>query len=381
MDRPDLGTVGFISGRDIRVEIANFNDYRTGDIRYTCGTNPWDRVPPLDRCWTNAIEIDSDSHRDPQQILRHLAQAYVVHTLSSPANAKIGIAYLYFANLAEGGNNCVARRMFADTLTSLVFPDSEYIYSSWDRCTTTPSEITPEAQTVVRSALDRTTAQWFLTTYAGPNNRLDNSELEALWSEIRTIPRDPDRKVIVYYLHLMFGGYCEPLTVVRRSAFSFNRPPVRNPWRGADNDALLHHPAGGCVPSRVSVATTVDGNQITLTWTAPQYDGGSPITRYTIQWRATGQQYDTTRQQVHTDLTDLTYTISGLDQNTDYTIRIAAHNQAFTQTPNQATTIATTRDSNPPTQLEEQSEQQLTDDDPPPDENPPDENPPPDLPL
>ena len=83
------------------------------------------------------------------------------------------------------------------------------------------------------SALDRTTAQWSPdVTYARPEQQTwTTRQLEALWSEIRTIPAEnPDRKVIVYYLHLMLRRLLRTShQLVRRSAFSFNRPPVRNP--------------------------------------------------------------------------------------------------------------------------------------------------------
>ena len=67
------------------------------------------------------------------------------------------------------------------------------------------------------------------------------------------------------------------------------------------------------------MATATDG-QVTLTWDAPEDDGGSAITDYEYRINGTGNW-------VSTGSTETTYTVTGLDNDTEYTFEVRAVNR------------------------------------------------------
>ena len=78
-------------------------------------------------------------------------------------------------------------------------------------------------------------------------------------------------------------------------------------------------------PPRSITVESADGS-ITVTWSAPASNGGSAITGYRVQWRAESEGYDSGREAVVSDLGDLRYEITGLDNGTKYHIRVVAVN-------------------------------------------------------
>lgn len=79
----------------------------------------------------------------------------------------------------------------------------------------------------------------------------------------------------------------------------------------------------GSPPTRVTAAAC---NQVQgLSWRPPADDGGSPITSYIIQWKSGDQEFDGTRQSVNDSGTPF-FALDDLDENTDYTVRVAAVN-------------------------------------------------------
>ncbi len=67
------------------------------------------------------------------------------------------------------------------------------------------------------------------------------------------------------------------------------------------------------------MAVATDG-QVTLTWDAPEDDGGTPITDYEYQINGTGNW-------ISTGSTATTYTVTGLDNDTEYTFQVRAVNR------------------------------------------------------
>ena len=61
-----------------------------------------------------------------------------------------------------------------------------------------------------------------------------------------------------------------------------------------------------------------------VAWEAPAYDGGAPITKYVVEWRAADEEFHRSRSARITDLTDLSYQNDAITAAT--TIRISAHN-------------------------------------------------------
>ena len=75
-------------------------------------------------------------------------------------------------------------------------------------------------------------------------------------------------------------------------------------------------------PGQVSGVTVIASNRsLSVNWTAPS----GTVTRYTVQWKSGSGEYDTTNQATPTGTS---YIISGLANDTQYTLRVAAKNGA-----------------------------------------------------
>ena len=77
-------------------------------------------------------------------------------------------------------------------------------------------------------------------------------------------------------------------------------------------------------PSNVTVTKT-ESNQFTVRWGPPRgYEYNQDIRGYNVKyWRATGSEDDATTNNV----TNTTYTATGLDTNTVYTFGVAAYTE------------------------------------------------------
>ena len=73
-----------------------------------------------------------------------------------------------------------------------------------------------------------------------------------------------------------------------------------------------------------SVETSTDS--ITLSWTKPRSDGGSPVTGYVLEKRKFGD--DKWTRATNVTIPDLTYRVTGLQENNQYEFRVAACNAA-----------------------------------------------------
>ena len=73
-------------------------------------------------------------------------------------------------------------------------------------------------------------------------------------------------------------------------------------------------------PGQVSGVTVIASNRsLSVSWTAPS----GTVSGYTVQWKSGSGEYDTTNQATSTGTS---YTISGLTNDTQYTLRVAAKN-------------------------------------------------------
>jgi uncharacterized repeat protein (TIGR02543 family) len=96
-----------------------------------------------------------------------------------------------------------------------------------------------------------------------------------------------------------------------------NGYPISNPTPATQALSITIDPAVPAVPQGFT-ATPGDG-QVTLSWTAPTSDGGSPITKYQVQ----------KDNDAWIDVTDGTsYTYTGLTNGTEYTFKVRAVNAA-----------------------------------------------------
>ena len=168
--------------------------------------------------------------------------------------------------------------------------------------------MTEEALSVVESAAAGEVPSWFIENYHDVEG---NPDLEEFWADIQALPHHRVRTAAVYQLRNEFGGYCNTRNIPDK---------VRNPWQD-----------GGCVPKAPVTLTAVAGNaELSLSWEAPEYDGGSPIEGYRVQWKSASEEYDdtaaSTRQAEVTDLASLAHTVPGLTNGLGYAVRVLAYN-------------------------------------------------------
>ena len=75
------------------------------------------------------------------------------------------------------------------------------------------------------------------------------------------------------------------------------------------------------------VVDEITAESVTLSWAAPESDGGSPITNYLVEMKVKGDRKwkSLTAGQQHTDTT---FTVTGLKEETDYEFHVTAENKA-----------------------------------------------------
>ncbi len=261
----------------------------------------WDRWARHCRITTMNILWDYD---DVIPLITHeLAHVLTLtNRLEGAPEAPLAIARLYFARVDHGCDYRPAREVLADLLMLSVFGDAGLrVAAYWSQCRT---DETAGALGVVRTALAGEMPPWLAETYQDDDGTLD---LELVWSHIKA-EGDPS-PVMRDLMRSAFGGLC-------RSDALWNSA-IRIPWRD-----------GGCVPQAppgLSAVAAVDGT-MAVSWQAPDDDGGSGVTGYTVRWKSGAQEYDTSREASVTDLADPSHTIAGLSHGVDYTIRVLASN-------------------------------------------------------
>jgi len=87
---------------------------------------------------------------------------------------------------------------------------------------------------------------------------------------------------------------------------------------------------GAAVPDKPGVPqlTEVKDGSITVTWTSPDNDGGSPITSYVLEYRSEGSV--SWKKATEKALMELKFTAAGLKDAELYEFRVAAVNKAGT---------------------------------------------------
>ena len=105
------------------------------------------------------------------------------------------------------------------------------------------------------------------------------------------------------------GGNAETVTSEPSAAVSAAVP-------GAPGDPQAQTPSGA------------DG-VLSVSWSAPESDGGATVTKYRMAWKSGSEDYDTTPESTrHAEVGERAYTITGLSNGVDHTIRILAMNAA-----------------------------------------------------
>ena len=175
------------------------------------------------------------------------------------------------------------------------------------------ADVSKETVALAHSVSQGEIPQWFYDTYT-TDGTLATTDLDRLLVDLKT----PTSGTGLKHTRNLFGGHCS-LDEARQARQKSST--LRNAWVD-----------GGCVNRRPqSLAATAGGaGELTVTWQQPLWRIAPAINAYVVQWKSGNQAYDTTRQVVVTDLASLSTTITGLTTGTEYTVRVAAVNQADT---------------------------------------------------
>ena len=90
-----------------------------------------------------------------------------------------------------------------------------------------------------------------------------------------------------------------------------------------------------------------DAQGLDLSWEAPVSDGGSSVTGYKVQWKQASGRWDTAEDVSEETVSGTTYTINGLTDGVEYTVRVIAVNAVGDGTPS-AEAMETPRETVPP---------------------------------
>ena len=228
-------------------------------------------------------------------ITHELAHVFTLFPVETSTPGPLAVGHLYFNELISppglGGRACRPNELYADALSILVHGDGIVDQTNfWGKCELVTSAVSTEALSLVRSAIAGDMPSWFDETYDDSNG---DPELERVWADVKFIHSwyYEDRVAALFQMKDLFGGYCSN-TYAAESAVGDR--VMRNPWKD-----------GGCVPGAPSnVSATMTGYLwASVTWEVPVSDGGSPIKGYKIQWKRGTEEYDSSRQEVYTDLT------------------------------------------------------------------------------
>ena len=97
-------------------------------------------------------------------------------------------------------------------------------------------------------------------------------------------------------------------------------------------------------PRGLTVDTGSSG-ELSVTWQAPDNDGGSEVTGYAVQWKESSGSWHTASDVSETTVTGTSHTIAGLTDGTEYAVRVRAVNDVGA---GQATAQATAMPVDPP---------------------------------
>ena len=265
----------------------------------------------LRKCYGTRVAIGQNNDNIIRTVVHELAHVYTLVNGVTSDPGPVAVAHMYFYSLGLPGEVfCHPRELYADIMSRAVIGHPG-VHRYWASCPGTTDGIAEDALTVVRSAVAGTMPSWFSTAY---DTGEGDPDLERLWADIRTVLLESDRSAIVFQLRDAFGGYCDN---AKATASAFANGVTRNPWRD-----------GGCTPKAPgSLAVTPSGaGKITVTWSAPTDDGGSPIRGYKVQWKSGSQDFDVSRQASVNDPARLQYLIAALSDGVAYTVQILAWN-------------------------------------------------------
>ena len=289
-------------------------------MRTTCrghGVNVLHATAGLHTCSVDVLAMGYEHLKNTDFFVHEMTHVGTMGTEFMAEDSEyVGMGWLYFEELANGHSDCLEHELYADAVLTLVRVwENSYYYG---HCPETPDDASRATLAVARSVLAGEVPDWFKNEYRATGLAYDTSDdpkygrmydLEAVWRDLKRFPqRSGDNRVATTYaLRHAFGGYCDRATA-HHSAMHDGE--VRNPWK-----------AGGCVPQAPEAMVASSDS---VAWEAPAYDGGAPVTKYVVEWRAADEEFHRSRSARITDLTDLSYQNDAIAAAT--TIRISAHN-------------------------------------------------------
>ena len=288
---------------------ASYGFLTSTNVRTVSGTN-----------WPNLIEglhykfAASGAYKNNAIVMHEMAHHFTLDVRVPENPASVAVGWLYFDQLVSG--HCPVAQVYADVLA---YHTASGKWLPWDflaGCTQVGRPPKDDALAVVASISDGEIPQWLFDTYStdGTANTVD---LDGLWSDVKALSGLGSE--VAYGLHTVFGGYCSDKEASDSQLTS--APVYKNPWV-----------QGGCETRwpRDLAAAPGGSEAISVSWTAPYYATTPTINAYVVQWKGDGEQYDSARQALVTDLSSLSYTITGLISGEQYSMRVAAVNQADT---------------------------------------------------
>ena len=283
----------------------------------------------LDWCGVGAYAIKWGSRNHASVYAHELAHVYTIGTgYMVEAPEFRGFGWVYIDLLGRHGRYCSASELYADAIAHVTQGGGHTDYFA--ACNVVPNSPSDETEAFIEDILAHRIPQWLDDRYGTTGLAYDTSDddkytemydLEAFWSDLKTSKKRWHRQAAVYALQDAFGGYCHDGRA-RHSAFGSGA--TRNPWR-----------AGGCVPQAPPATATSDTS---IAWAAPRYDGGSPITKYLVEWKGPGEEFDPSRSLEITDLSSLSYRSEDLAPGSS--VRVTAYNHNGWGEPSTVTTDA-----------------------------------------
>ena len=299
-----------------------------GEITFMCVNYPTD----LDRCVLDSYSVKRAA--TTSTVIHELAHVHTHINRYEADPGTIAISWLYLANTyGAGSGDCRIDEIVADGLTHSALPTIRSL-TYWSFCRSTGSLPTAAERTVFTASVTGAIPDWFIDTYGGDTaNKAAvwtgeyTGDTAAVWTDVMKLPEDP-RTTVVRMMRNFFGGYCSVQTA---EDAAFSNSGRASPWAAAD-----------CKPNPpTSVVLDRGATSLTLSWEPPETTPGGTATEHIVQWRSTdasdNEQYpDVTgtfgaahRQVKITDLTTLSYEMTGLTADKTYAVRVRAGNASY----------------------------------------------------
>lgn len=259
-----------------------------------------------------SVRLADWAYRGHTTVLHELAHHFTLDNRAPDNEEAVAAGWMYFSQRLKG--HCPVGEVYADVITFVTRGEVRRNMAYLMRCPEVGPKATPDAEAVAvaKSVMAGEIPEWFNQKYTDENGQ---KNLDAIWSDLK---RSNYKRGAAYMMRTMYGGFCSFKEA--NWAIGSTGPRHGNPWKD-----------GGCTwrqPQDLFLTTMETG--LKLDWEPPLYQTTPDVTHYLIEWRDSGQQYDPSRQATVPADQDLTYAITGLEEDTQYTVRVSAVNDSDT---------------------------------------------------